>query len=95
MKEAWPALKITLALCSPALGAAIGTELYYALNIEFEYFAFCVFLMCLVISVTVLFRILDWRPWIKVLAIIPFAALSVVAAAFISLIVAAANGDGL
>jgi hypothetical protein len=95
MKELGQATTLTIALSSPVIASAIATELYYALNLRLEFFAFSIFVIFQVLALIVLFKTLEWNLWIKVLISIPLVALSLAITAYVSLVVAAANGDGL
>jgi hypothetical protein len=95
MKECWLAPSIIAALSAPVIASAIATELYYVLNLRFEYLSFSIFVIFQILALIVLFKILNWKLWVKILASIPLIALSLAITVYVSLVVAAANGDGL
>jgi hypothetical protein len=94
MKTPRPILT-TAALSAPVIGPAIATELYYILNLQVQHLPLVTFIIFQILALIVLFKTLNWKPWIKVLAAVPLVALSLAISIYVSLLIAASNGDGL
>ena len=95
MKEYAKSLSTIGALIAPTAIGALTTELYYVFQWKAEWLSFSVYVVSLLVALTFLYRSFSWPWWGKLLAAIPFVALSLVATVYVCLMVAAAHGDAL
>jgi hypothetical protein len=95
MKENAKTFAIVGALIAPTAVGALTTEFCYVLDWTAEWLLFSVYAISLLAALTFLYRLVTWTWWGKLIAAIPFIALSVLATVYACLIVAAAHGDAL
>jgi hypothetical protein len=86
---------IYAAVISPPIAAALATQIYYSLQLYSHWVNIGPYVIFQVVALIVLCRSFSWRPWVKVLAAIPFLALSYALTVLICLVVSASNGEGL
>jgi len=83
------------ALVAPTVCGALITQLYYVFRWKAEWLTLSVYALCLIAALICLYRLFPWPWWKKVIAAIPFIAISLVATVYVCLMVAAAHGDAL
>jgi len=95
MKKDFKTIAVVGALIAPTVCGALVTEFYYVFRWKTEWLSFGVYSLTLLAALVFLFRTFTWPWWKKLVAAIPFCALSLIATIYVSLIVAAAHGDAL